>query len=77
MIIYCKQVLALLHIFPNFYLLACQTLCYKELIIRQCMEVQEKYVLVYKKSGEVLSKLKSRGVRVTCFSTFDSVYHII
>ena len=32
--------------------------------------VKEKYVLVYKNSGEVLSKLKSRDFRVTSLSTY-------
>ena len=35
------------------------------------MKGQGKYVLVYKKSGEVLNKLKSRGLRATSLSTYD------
>ena len=35
------------------------------------MKGQEKYVLVYKNSGEVLSKLKSREFRATSLSTYD------
>ena len=44
-----------------------------------CMNGQEKYVLVYKKSGEVFSKLKSRGFPVTSLSTyeFSRVFSII
>ena len=39
--------------------------------MRQCMNGQGKYVLVYKNSGEVLSKLKSRVFRATSLSTYD------
>ena len=35
------------------------------------MKGQEKYVLVYKNSGEVLSKLKDRGFQATSLSTYD------
>ena len=35
------------------------------------MKGQEKYVLVYKNSGEILSKLKSIGFRATSLSTYD------
>ena len=35
------------------------------------MKGQGKYVLVYKSSGEVLSKLKDRGFQVTSLSTYD------
>ena len=40
------------------------------------MKGQGKYVLVYKDSGEVLCKLKSRGFRVTSLSTnnFSTLY---
>ena len=43
------------------------------------MNGQEKYVLVNKKSGEVFSKLKSRGFPVTSLSTykFSRVFSII
>ena len=34
------------------------------------MEGQEKYVLVYKKSAEVLGKLKSRECHATSLSTY-------
>ena len=33
--------------------------------------VHEKYVMVYKNYGEVLRKLKSRGLRATNLSTYD------
>ena len=39
--------------------------------MRLCLKGQGKYVLVYKNSGEVLSKLKSRGFRATSLSTYD------
>ena len=39
--------------------------------MRQCMKGHQKYVLVYKNSGEVLSKLKSRVFSATCLSTYD------
>ena len=35
------------------------------------MKGQEKYVLDYKNSCEVLKKLKSRGLRATRLSTYD------
>ena len=35
------------------------------------MKGQGKYVLVYKNSGEVLSKLKSKGFHTTSLSTYD------
>ena len=39
--------------------------------MRQYIKIQEKYVLVYKNSGEVLSKLKSREFRAISLSTYD------
>ena len=36
--------------------------------------VKEKYVLVYKNAGEVLSKLKSIGFRATSLSTFSFLF---
>ena len=42
-----------------------------ESIMRQCMKGQGKYVLGYKNSGEVISKLESRGFRSTSLSTYD------
>ena len=39
--------------------------------MRQRIKGIGKYVLVYKNSGEVLSKLKSRGFRQTSLSTYD------
>ena len=46
--------------------------------MNQCMKGQEKQVLVYRNSGEVLSKLKSRGFRTTSLSTndFSTLYTI-
>ena len=38
--------------------------------MRQCIRGQGKYVLVYKNSGEVLCKLKSRDFRTTSLSTY-------
>ena len=35
------------------------------------MKSQGKYIIVYKKSGELLSKLKDRGFQATCLSTYD------
>ena len=37
----------------------------------QCLKGQVKYVLVYKNSDEVLSRLKSRGFRMTSLSIHD------
>ena len=38
---------------------------------RQCTIGQEKYILVYKNSGEVLSKLKFTEFQATSLSTYD------
>ena len=40
------------------------------------MKGQGKIILVYKNSGEVLSKLKSRGFRTTSFSSYDFFYSL-
>ena len=39
--------------------------------VRQSIKGQGKYDLVYKNSGEVLCKLKSRGFRATGLATYD------
>ena len=39
--------------------------------VRLCMKVREKYVLSYKHSGEVHSKLKDIGYQATSLSTYD------
>ena len=55
------------------FLTSCLT-AVKSRVIRYCETVYErarKICLVYKNSGEVLSKLKSRGFNVTSLSTYD------
>ena len=41
------------------------------------MKSQEKYVLVYKHSGEVLSELRSREFQATSLSTYDIILYIL